>query len=102
MYKEGTSMNFSISWIKAALIRALKTVCQTAIAMIGTAAVMASVDWKMVASAALLAGIISILTSLAGLPETTYDTENLGGESVSNNDDTFHEVSDPEDEEGDN
>lgn len=95
-------MNFSISWIKAALIRALKTVCQTAIAMIGTAAVMASVDWKMVASAALLAGIISILTSLAGLPETTYDTENLGGESVSNNDDTFHEVSDPEDEEGDN
>lgn len=95
-------MRFSISWIKAALIRALKTVCQTAIAMIGTAAVMASVDWKMVASAALLAGIISILTSLAGLPETTYDTENLGGESISNNNDMLHEVSDPEDEEGDN
>lgn len=94
-------MKFSISWIKAALIRALKTVCQTAIAMIGTAAVMSSVDWKMVASAALLAGIISILTSLAGLPETTYDTEKLGGESTVSNGDLVHELTDPGDEEGD-
>ena len=57
------------TWIHAALIRALKTVCQTAIATIGTAAVLSSVDWKMVVSASILAGILSILTSLAGLPE---------------------------------
>lgn len=56
-------------WIKAAAVRALKTVCQTAVATIGTAAVMASVDWKMVVSASLLAGVLSILTSVAGLPE---------------------------------
>lgn len=54
---------------KAAGTRAIKTVCQTAIAMIGTAAVMSQVDWPMVGSAALLAGILSILTSLAGIPE---------------------------------
>lgn len=57
------------TWFKAAGIRALKTVCQTAIASIGTAAVMSSVDWKMVISASCLAGILSLLTSLAGLPE---------------------------------
>lgn len=56
-------------WFKCAAIRALKTVCQTAIAMIGTAAVMSQVDWLMVGSAAVLAGILSILTSLAGIPE---------------------------------
>lgn len=56
-------------WLKAAAIRALKTVCQTAIAMIGTAVVMSQVDWVMVGSAALLAGILSVLTSLAGIPE---------------------------------
>lgn len=56
-------------WAKAAAVRAVKTVAQSAIAMIGTAAVMEAVDWKMVISAALLAGVISILTSLAGLPE---------------------------------
>lgn len=61
---------------KAAGIRALKTVCQTAIAMIGTAAVMSQVDWLMVGSGALLAGILSILTSLAGIPEVD------GGASV--------------------
>ena len=57
------------TWIKAACVRALKTVCQTVAATIGTAVVMASVDWKMVVSASLLAGILSILTSVAGLPE---------------------------------
>lgn len=57
------------TWIKAALIRALKTVCQTAVATIGTAAVLSSVDWKMVVSASLLAGVLSILTSVGGLPE---------------------------------
>lgn len=56
-------------WWKAAGIRAIKTVCQTAIATIGTAAVMSQVDWRMVLSASVLAGILSMLTSLAGLPE---------------------------------
>lgn len=56
-------------WIKAAGIRALKTIAQTAIATIGTAAVLSSVDWKMVLSASILAGALSILTSVAGLPE---------------------------------
>ncbi len=56
-------------WVKAAAVRALKTVAQTAVATIGTTAVMAEVDWLMVASASLLAGVLSILTSIAGLPE---------------------------------
>ena len=56
-------------WFRAAGIRALKTVCQTAIASIGTAAIISEVDWIAVGSASLLAGILSMLTSLAGLPE---------------------------------
>lgn len=56
-------------WLKAAGIRALKTVAQTAAATISTAAVLGEVDWLMVGSAALLAGILSLLTSVAGLPE---------------------------------
>lgn len=59
----------AIKWIKAAGVRAIKTMAQTAIATIGTAALMSSVDWCMVASASLLAGALSLLTSLAGLPE---------------------------------
>lgn len=56
-------------WIKCAGIRAIKTVCQTAIATIGTTATFNEVDWRVVVSASLLAGILSLLTSLAGLPE---------------------------------
>lgn len=56
-------------WFKAAGVRALKTVAQTAVATIGTSAVLSGVDWVMVASASALAGILSLLTSLAGLPE---------------------------------
>lgn len=57
------------NWIKAAGIRAIKTVAQTAVATIGTTAVMAEVNWVAVGSAAVLAGILSLLTSVAGLPE---------------------------------
>ena len=60
---------FTKEWFIAAGIRALRTLAQTAVATIGTSAVMSSVDWRMVASASLLAAILSLLTSLAGLPE---------------------------------
>jgi len=56
-------------WLKCAGIRAIKTVAQTAVAMIGTSVVMDDVSWMMVGSASLLAGILSLLTSVAGLPE---------------------------------
>lgn len=58
-----------VKWIKAAGVRAIKTVAQTAVATIGTSAVMGEVNWIMVGSAALLSGILSLLTSVAGLPE---------------------------------
>lgn len=56
-------------WWKAAAIRALKTIAQTAIASIGTAAVLSDINWLMVGSASVLAGLLSLLTSLAGIPE---------------------------------
>ena len=58
-----------MKWLKAAAVRAVKTMAQTAVAMIGTATVLAEVDYKIVISASILAGILSVLTSIAGLPE---------------------------------
>lgn len=65
-----------IAWTKAAGVRALKTVAQAAIAGIGAAAAMGQVDWKYVVSASTLAGVLSLLTSVAGLPECKV-TENI-------------------------
>jgi len=58
-----------LKWIKAAGVRAVKTTAQTMVATIGTSAVLSAVDWKVVVSTSLLAGLLSILTSVAGLPE---------------------------------
>lgn len=63
------------NWFKAAGIRALKTVAQTAIATIGTSAAMGDVNWLLVGSASLLSGILSLLTSVAGIPEVAVDGE---------------------------
>lgn len=60
---------FTKSWVKASLIRCLKTICQTAIAMIGTSVMISDINWLNVLSASIVAGVLSILTSLAGLPE---------------------------------
>jgi hypothetical protein len=67
--------NYWKKWLTAAGIRAVKTVAQTAVATIGTSAVMGDVNWVMVASASVLAGILSLLTSIAGIPEVKGDDE---------------------------
>lgn len=59
----------TVKWVKAATIRAIKTMAQTAIGIIGAATMIESVDWRVVASGAIISGIVSILTSVAGLPE---------------------------------
>lgn len=59
----------NITWLKCAMIRALKTCAQSAIAIIGTSSLLSQVDWAIVASSALLSGILSLLTSIVGLPE---------------------------------
>lgn len=63
----------TVKWMKAAGVRAVKTVAQTFIASVGSAAVLGAVDWRMVASASALAGIISLATSVAGIPEVTEE-----------------------------
>lgn len=68
-----------LQWLKAAGIRAVKTIAQTAVATIGTATVLGSVDWKMVVSASVLSGVLSLLTSVAGLPELKTDTDEQKG-----------------------
>lgn len=65
----------SVNWLKAATVRAIKTVAQTAVATIGTSAAMTEVDWKFCLSASLLAGLVSLLTSVAGLPEVEKKKE---------------------------
>lgn len=62
-------------WIRCAMIRAIKTIAQTAVATIGSAVVLSAVDWRMVVSASILAGVLSLLTSVAGLPEVDMMTE---------------------------
>lgn len=64
---------FTKDWARAAAIRAIKTVAQTAVASIGTTTALGGVDWIMVASTAVLAGLVSVLTSVAGLPEVGYE-----------------------------
>ena len=63
-----------VEWLKAAGVRAIKTIAQTAVATIGTSAVISEVNWTIVLSASLLAGVLSLLTSVAGLPELEKET----------------------------
>lgn len=66
-----------IKWLKAAAIRAIKTMAQTAVGLIGTSVMISDVSWQVVASASVLAGVVSILTSIAGLPEVQVENTDL-------------------------
>ena len=79
-------------WLKCAGIRAIKTICQTAIATIGTTTMFSQVDWKVVASSSLLAGILSLLTSLAGLPELENEEKKQIEEEFENEPEVDYEV----------
>lgn len=83
-------------WMKAAGVRAVKTMAQTAIATIGSAAVLSSVDWKMVISAAALAGLLSLLTSVAGLPEAKGPSELTTEEAEGEDEDVPEEETEEE------
>ncbi len=63
----------TVKWCKASAVRAVKTMAQTAVAVIGTATVLGAVDWNMVVSSAVVAGIVSILTSIGGIPEVEVE-----------------------------
>ena len=63
----------TIKWLKCASVRAIKTMAQTAIGVIGSSVLISTVDWKAVVSASVLAGVVSILTSVAGIPEVTEE-----------------------------
>lgn len=65
----------TVKWTKAAAVRATKTMAQTAVAAIGTTATIGAVDWKLVVSTSMLAGLVSVLTSIAGVPEVTESEE---------------------------
>lgn len=75
MFKNNVLNVSTRKWLKASAIRAVKTMAQTAIATIGTSAVLGEVNWVMVGSASALAGILSILTSVAGIPEVGENNE---------------------------
>ena len=70
-------VNYWNRWFKAAGVRAIKTVAQTAVATIGTASVLGEVNWTMIISASLLSGLVSILTSIAGIPEVQVENTDL-------------------------
>lgn len=75
MFKNNVLNVSTKKWLKASIVRAVKTMAQTAIATIGTSAVLGDVNWVMVGSASALAGILSILTSVAGIPEVGENNE---------------------------
>lgn len=87
-----------LEWGRCASIRAIKTSAQTAAATIGTAMALSDVDWRLVVSASLLAGLLSLLTSLAGLPELDKKKQ-MEDDGVEEDDETDDNLEDPDDDE---